>query len=600
MKIRKIAIFATAIIVTAIHSSLYALPGQNIKNVGKNALTQIPEETRQYFYAPPKDMKWFEDAKFAVFVHWGVSCLTKVEISWGRQAFRPGFEGGMAHPTTGTPKEVYDNLYKKFNPVNFNADEWIKMVKDSGAKYFIFTTKHHDGFCMFDAKNTDYKITNTPFKRDICKELADACHKYGIKLFWYYSKPDWHHPDYLTENHDNYRKYAWDQIRQLLTDYGKVDGIWFDCLNTTWQHWNTPEMIKMIRTLQPGILINSRWGWGMPGVKDNGDFDNPEQKLGSFKIDRPWETCITMGKGWAWYGGGELTSASECIRMLIQCVGAGGNIALNCGPRPDGKIDPPEIKNYLAIGKWLKENGEAIYGTKGGPYKPGLYGVSCRKKNKIYIHILASLPEESTTIYLPELPVKIEKAYSLDLTPVPTAVKNGKISLDISKIKRNNIDNIVVLELKGSASELKTIETNKKARKVALKDAKASSYYNSLSPDALIEEKKGKFEAGINRSKEWVAQGWKGKHQWVIIEFDKTLINGLEIAEPHGRYLTKKYLIEYEKEGKWLPLSSGEKIGQLSALIFKPVETSKLRLTFIDIAKGDPGLRMFKVYKKEQ
>jgi len=353
---------------------------QDIKNYGTGALEKIPDDTRKYFYASPEDVQWFRDAKFAVFVHWNPSCLKKAEISWGRKGPRPGIDMPAKH---GVPEEEYNNLYKKFNPKDFNADKWIKMVKDAGAKYFIFTTKHHDGFCMFDAKNTDYKITNTPFGRDVCKELADACHKYGIKLFWYYSQPDWYNKDYLSKDHQKYRKYMYEQLRQLLTDYGKVDGLWFDCLNTRWKHWNTPEMVKMIRTLQPGILINSRWGWGMPGVKNNGDFDNPEQKLGVFKIERPWESCMTMGQGWSWRGPSKLISADSCIRMLVQCVGSGGNLALDCGPRPDGKIDPPVIDNYMAIGKWLKTNAESIYDTLGGPYKPGVFGVSTRKsKNR--------------------------------------------------------------------------------------------------------------------------------------------------------------------------------------------------------------------------
>jgi len=185
----------------------------------------VPEKYAPYIYAKPGDIQWFTDAKFGVFVHWGPYTLAKVPASWGRFGPRPG-AGKQA--TEGVPREEYDNLYKKFNPVDFDADKWIKMVKDAGAKYFIFTTKHHDGFCMFDAKNTDYKITNTPFGRDVAKEIADACHKYGIKLFWYYSQPDWHHPDCLTENNDRYRKYMYQHLEQLFTDYGKIDGLFFD------------------------------------------------------------------------------------------------------------------------------------------------------------------------------------------------------------------------------------------------------------------------------------------------------------------------------------------------------------------------------------
>ena len=358
-----------------------------INNYGKGALKEIPPETRPYFYAKDADIKWFTDAKFGIFIHWDPSSLAGAEISWGRNGPRPGIKN---QPSSGVPQAEYDNLYKNFNPTNFNADAWVKMIRDSGAKYMIFTTKHHGGFCMFDSKETDYDIMSTPYGKDICKQLADACHKYDIKIFWYYSQPDWHHPEFLSEHHEIYREYLFAQLRELLTNYGKIDGMWFDCLNLQWRHLNTPVQTQMIRTLQPGILINSRWGWGMPGVKHNGDFDNPEQKIGSFKIDHPWESCATMGRGWSWRGGGGLMSPAACIRMLVQCAGSGGNLALDCGPRPDGMIDPPEQENYLAMGRWLKQNGDSIYGTAGGPYKPGPYGVCTRKENRIFLHILAN------------------------------------------------------------------------------------------------------------------------------------------------------------------------------------------------------------------
>lgn len=260
---------------------------------------KIPDALMETLYASKEDTRWFTEAKFGVFVHWGPYVLKRVPASWGRWGNRPG-AGKKA--TDGVPADVYDALYKDFNPVKFDADKWIKMVKDAGANYFIFTTKHHDGFCMFDARNTDYKITNTPFGRDVCKEIADACHKYGIRLFWYYSQPDWHHPDCLTENNENYREYMYEHLRQLLTDYGKVSGLFFDGLGTKYSDWDTPNMVKMIRELQPGIVINRRWGGNLPGGLVNGDYDNPEQEFGMFERERPWEMCSTISNAWSWTG----------------------------------------------------------------------------------------------------------------------------------------------------------------------------------------------------------------------------------------------------------------------------------------------------------
>ena len=565
---------------------------QDIKNVGKKAPTTFPKEDVPSFYAKPEDVKWFEDAKFGIFVHWDPSCLEKAEISWGRKGARPGCGAPAAD---GIPQEIYDTLYRQFNPTNFNADEWIRMVRNAGAEYFIFTTKHHGGFCMFDAPGTTFKITNTPFKRDVCKELADACHKYGIKLFWYYSQPDWHHPDYLTPHHDRYRKYMYAQLRKLLTDYGKVDGIWFDCLNTTWKHWDSPRMIKMIRELQPGILINSRWGWGMP-IEHNGDFNNPEQEIGKFDVSYPWETCFTMGRGWSWRGGGDLMSADACTRMLIQCVGSGGNLALDCGPRPDGKIDPPEAKNYLAMGRWLKDNGESIYGTRAGPYKPGLFGVSTHKGNKIYLHVLASSPPESEVILtLPPLPEKPSSAQTLDGRKIQFAAKKDRLLINLSDLSHDPIDNVVVLTLPGEADGIDPIAPNPEPLPTAKAEA-SSEYGKDHSVDALVTGGEGEFRAGIRHKKTWVAHG-NGEPQWVVIEFEKPeTVGAVSLAEPQGRFLTRKFDIEYEATGAWKKLYSGTEIGPDFSLLFPSVKTKKLRLHLLEYAPHDPGLRKFEAY----
>jgi len=573
---------------------------QDIKNVGKNAPTEMPKDWEKWFYAPEKDVKWFEDAKFGIFVHWDPCCLKEAEISWHRFGPRPGNENKAK---SGIPWEVYDNLYKEFNPTNFNADAWIKMVKEAGAKYFIFTTKHHGGFCMFDAPGTDFKITNTPFKRDICKELADACHKYDIKLFWYYSQPDWHHPDYLTPNHDKYRDYMYAQLRKLLTDYGKVDGIWFDCLNTSWKHWDSPRMIKMIRDLQPGILINSRWGWGM-SVPHNGDFNNPEQEIGKFDISRPWETCFTMGRGWSWRGGGGLIPANDCIRMLIQCNGSGGNLALDCGPRPDGMIDPPEKENYLAMGNWLKKFGSSLYGTRAGPYKPGPFGVSTRKDDMIYLHLLAHFSGGKNSILnLPPLPVKVLSVTALNSAmekPKKLKFKQKKeyFNLDLSGLSEDGIDTVVALKLASSAMKIEPIESGGKDQLIPVTAVSASSFYNKdYAPEGLLSGGEGKFEAGIHRKSEWVAKGNK-KPQWFEIHFEKPeKVYAISLAEPRGRLLTRDFTIEYDDRGVWKELFVGERIGQDFTLIFDPVKTSKFRLNIRKYEPNDPGLSAFKAYR---
>jgi len=578
------------------------LSNRDINNYGTGALTTVPEDCKPYLFAQKKDLKWFENAKFGIFCHWDPSSIMNAEISWHR--FGP--RAGSRHQAKGgIPVNIYDNLYKKFNPKNFNADEWIKMVKDAGAKYFIFTTKHHDGFCMFDAKNTNYKITNSPYGKDICKELADACHKYGIKLFWYYSQPDWHHPDYLTKNHQKYRKYMYEHLRQLLTEYGQINGIWFDNLNSRWQHWNTPLMLKMIRTLQPGCLVNARWGGGkIPGVKDCGDYDTPEQKLGAFKIDRPWETCATMGGGWSWRGQRTRMSATSCIRMLISCVGAGGNLALNFGPDSDGILLKEEKANFLAMGKWLNKYGDAIYGTRGGPYKPGLYGVSCNKGKNIYIHVTATFSSQETPqISLPRLPVKILKATTYSGQPIKINYEQDKMILDLSKIELNSIDNIIILKIADNADKIKPISLDMKKRLVSIKAAKASSFKESSKPDALITIKKGKFTAGIHQSASWCANGPETP-KWVELTFDKPeQINGISLIEQPNSFLIKDFAVEYDCNGTWIPVykSDNQELPLGFSLLFKPVKTSKVRLLILKTRKNrkNPGIQSFKVYRAQ-
>jgi len=308
------------------------------------------EKTAGNTVEKPAHMQWWQDAKFGVFMHWGPSSIAEQSISWSRGGPRPGHPS--KHAKRGTPVEIYDNLYKKFNPVKFDADAWAKMIKDSGAGYLIFTTKHHDGFCMFDSAHTDYDIMSTPLKRDICKELADALHKHGIKVFWYYSQPDWHHPDYKTDKHDRYITFLHNQLRELCTKYGKVDGIWFDGLGMPPENWDSKKMIPMLRELQPGVIINHRYG-GRHLMKQLGDFDTAENHIGHFQVDRPWESCIKIGGPWSW-GGYDRSgqSAETCLRTLIQTAGRGGNLALNTGPSPLGEIHVVNVDHGMPGSGW--------------------------------------------------------------------------------------------------------------------------------------------------------------------------------------------------------------------------------------------------------
>ena len=437
--------------------------------------------------ADPAAVARWQSLRFGMFIHWGPVSLTDKEIGWSR--------------SKETPIEVYDNLYKSFNPTHFNADEWVSIAKAAGMKYIVLTTKHHDGFCLWDTKQTDYNIMNSPFKRDVVKELAAACKKQGIAFGAYYSTCDWHHPDFpLTSpggrvnreksDIDAYNRYLLAQIKELITNYGPLITIWNDVPQKF--KGRGAATIKMVRELQPDILINNRTG-------DGGDYDTPEQKIGNFQMDRPWESCMTVSahNAWAWGGAKDgVKSTAACLDMLIRGAGGDGNILLNVGPRPDGVIDSEQASRLKDIGKWLAKNGESIYGTRGGPWLPAKNIVSTRKGNTIYLHSMTSakpstggndlaatrqrplkiygcnFPQKGATLLrqrshikktesyqleLPALPAKIKSAVVLNGGKVEFSQKDGKLVIVIPSSALQPMDTIVKLELDRPALEIKPV-----------------------------------------------------------------------------------------------------------------------------------------------
>ena len=388
-------------------------------------------------------LRWWREVRFGMFIHWGPVSLKGTEIGWSRGGERRGRTG-----TGSIPVEIYDNLYRQFNPVKFNADQWVQIAKDAGMKYLVFTSKHHDGFSMFDSKLTDYKITNSPFKRDVVKELADACHKAGLKLGFYYSPVDWYHPDYRTAQHARYIEFLHGQIRELCTNYGRVDIIWFDGLGGKADDWDSENLFRIIRSLQPHAIINNRAG--LPG-----DHDTPEQRIGRFQTGRAWETCMTLGRQWAWKPDDQIKSSQQCIQTLVRVVGGDGNFLFNVGPMPDGRIEPRQAERLREIGRWLSKYGQSIYATRGGPFKPGTWGASTHRDNRIYLHILDWQGERLT---LPAIDKKIVRG-SL-LTGGKADIKQSQDGITITVAEEHQQDKVTILEveLDGSASEIEPLD----------------------------------------------------------------------------------------------------------------------------------------------
>ena len=324
--------------------------------------------------------RW-KDERFGMFIHWGPISQLGKQLSHSRNS--PSHHpGGKPYKVAAIEPEVYDIQYKTFNPVKYDPDYIVKLAKSAGMKYLVFTAKHHAGFSMFDSKVTDYDIMNTPYGKDILKELETACRKNDFNFGFYYSPRDWHHPDCDSEhNHPKYIEFYKAQMEELLNNYGKIHEIWFDGLGPG--NWgNTSEYImKRIRTLQPDALVNDRGGVGA-------DFYTPEHTVSYFNNKEIWEACHTTTGQWGYNPDVGAKSLKQLMEILLYTWGADGNMLLNIGPRGDGSLNPVEVERLEQIAKWWKVNGEtSIRASRGGPYLPGPWGVSTRKEDKAYLHI---------------------------------------------------------------------------------------------------------------------------------------------------------------------------------------------------------------------
>jgi len=405
-------------------------------------------------------LAWWREARFGLFVHWGPASVNGTEISWSRMG-HPHDHPGMET----VPPEKYDALYQQFNPVRFDADAWMQMAKDAGMKYVVFITKHHDGFSMWPTQQRpDYSIAATPFERDLCKEIADAAHKHGLKLGWYYSTRDWTHPDYLAGDNRKYDAFYQAQVRELLTNYGRVDMMWFDHVAGNWRDYDFQALYDMVYKLQPGILVNDRAARFIRETQDKpspeiaalvrGDFDTPEQHIGKFQNDRPWESCVTMteckdGGGWSYRPDGRTRTFDECVRMLASCATGDGNLLLNVGPMPTGEIVPEQIAVLKEMGAWMNKYGESIYATRGGPFHNGEWGGSTYKDNTVYLHVFQW---KGDTINLFPIKAKVLKATALTGGDVKATQTDKALQIVLAPKQQDKTDTVIKLELDAPAA----------------------------------------------------------------------------------------------------------------------------------------------------
>ena len=465
----------------------------------------------------------------------------------------------------------YDVLYKPFDPTDFNTREWIKIAKAAGARYIVFTAKHHDGFCMFYSRLTDYDITATPFKRDIVAELGDACHQGGMGFGIYYSLPDWHHPDFRTERHGKYVEYLHGQIRELCTHYGSVDILWFEGKRQgTAQTWDAARLCRLIREAQPHILINDR-------VYGDTDFDTPEQVIGRFSIDQPWESCITLGQQCACKPDDDIKTAAECIRLLVRCAG-GGNLLLNVGPMPTGAIEPRQVKRLREIGAWLEHYGESIYGTRGGHLEPSYWGASTRRGKTVYVHILKGW---ESSVELPPIERRIVSSRLMGGGDVTVTQTPEAITIAVPESSRRPPVSIVALTLDGPAVSI----TPKWANIGMLEGATAEGSNvrrNELNYAPVMAVDQSPLSRWAND--DGVTQAWLEIHLPRAVTFDVMLIDEAFGSRIQGFELRAK------EGAQWKTFHTGKTVGRNWAAKFEPVNAQDLRIEILR-ATDAPTLR---------
>lgn len=375
-------------------------------------------------------MDGFMEMRFGMFIHFGPVTLRGTEIGWSRNK--------------QVSLQEYDELYKEFNPVLLNADAWVKTAKDAGMKYLTITAKHHDGFCLWPTKFSGYNIMSSPYKKDIVAALAKACKKQGIKFCIYFTVLDWHDEDYPIHDPYNSSKNVpgdmvkfvdrmKNELKELIENY-RPYMLWFDgSWESTWTKQNGDDVYNFIKSVDKDVIVNNRLGKGANytefTTESVGDYLTPEQQIGKPDMKAPWESCITICQQWAWKPNDSMKTLIECIQTLVKTAAGNGNLLLNVGPMMDGRIEARQVTRLKEMGDWLKQYGESIYGTKGGPFWPNQSYASTRKGNRIYLHVFENKTGSITLPYLEGC--HLTKAYFLNGASINFQQQNSKSGYSI-------------------------------------------------------------------------------------------------------------------------------------------------------------------------
>jgi len=526
-------------------------------------------------------MAWWREARFGMFIHYGPVSLTGKEISWSRANSNPKC------PNKGpTPVEVYDNLYKEFNPTNYNAADWTDVAKAAGMKYVVLTAKHCDGFLLWDSKVDAYNIMATPFQRDLCAELARTVRADGLKLGWYFSPMDWRDPDFRTERNAAFITRMQGQLSELLHNYGRMDVIWFD-YDGREAVYDQAGTYVLVKKAQPQIIINNRLDLST-GNKNTellspfADYYTPEQRIGSYDDQRPWETCMTLGRQWSWRPDDNIKSAAEVISILARTVGGDGNLLLNVGPMPDGRIAPRQVEVLKQVGAWLTRNRDSIYGTRGGPWKPSRAIASTRKGKAVFIHLLRA---EDGRFELPDLSRKVLSASLMNGGPVKFTQGVGKLRLTFDQAAIDPLDTVIRLELDGSAMDLAPVEL------LSTIKASASNVFRN-------EERYGADNAFDDDLHTRWATDAEVKEAWLEADFgEPKTFSKVTIREwASGGKRIQKFEVRYRDGNDWKTIFAGTTVGANFRKEFPAVTARVVRLNILEATKG-PTIDEFEILK---
>ncbi len=538
----------------------------------------------------PERLRWWAEGRFGMFIHWGPVSLKGTEISWSRANTNPKC------PNQGEiPAEVYDNLYRDFNPTRFDAGQWVGTAKAAGIKHMVLTAKHCDGFLLWHSQASDHNMSRTPFKRDICAELAKAAHEQNVRLGWYFSPMDWRDPDFRTERNGAFLGRMQTEVRELLSSYGRIDLLWFD--------WDGREPLydqartyQIVKSLQPEIVINNRLDLGAGNsdrqiLSPHADYYTPEQFVGGYNDQQPWESCMTLSSRNQWAWGGEkdgVKSFAACMSMLIRCAGGDGNVLLNVGPTPTGEIDQAQVSRLLEMGAWLDKFGGSIRGTRGGPFKPGSYGASTRKGSTIYLHLMDWTADP---VKLPPIAAKV--VGSRVFTGGQAAIRQTEAGLEVSvpEKDRNPLDTIVALDLDQPALGLKAVVVPSPEALSSKARATASNVYHQqaeFGPGKAVDN---------NDDTRWATDAGV-KSAWLELDLGepKTFSRAvIRQAFPELKRV-RKFAIEYLQDGEWKACHQGANLGPTLTARFKPVTAQRVRLNITEAADG-PTIWEFQLFK---